>query len=160
MNFVTDIRSYRFMKRLLANIILTGMLLLSLQVQGQDNYCIELLKDEDDLDLVYEQSELVFIARISPRNNLNTQIFNFRRFDPVLKGNVPEEGFITFADNCYPKTEDAIYLFMLNSLDERIEGFNAIFFSLPDGGPGYTWIADWVEMRIDRKAGVGSRGSE
>ena len=117
---------------------------------AQDAECPVLLKDERDLDRLYQDSELVFIASIEPRNSLNTQIYNFHLFEPVLKGDVPKSGHVTFARHCQPLTDRAIYLFLLNSLEEEIEGYNAIFFSLPDEGPGFTWIADWVEDRISR----------
>jgi len=121
-------------------------------IQAQEDICPQLLKSEKDLDKVYDLSKLVFIARISPRNAINPHIFDFKRYDPVLKGDVPEQGFLTFADRCMPQVNDSIYLFMLNRLDEKIEGFNAIFFALPDGGPGFTWIADWIESKIPRQA--------
>ena len=121
-------------------------------VQAQEDACPQLLKNETDLDKVYDLSKLVFIARISPRNAINPHIFNFQRYEPVLKGDVPEQGFLTFADRCMPQVNDSIYLFMLNSLDEKVEGYNAIFFALPDGGPGFTWIADWIESKMQRQA--------
>lgn len=124
-----------------------------LSVPAQENSCPELLKNESDLDRVYDLSNLVFIARIRPRNSINPQIFNYQRFDPVIKGDLPEQGFVTFADSCYPKAEDSIYLFMLDSLDEKVEGYNAVFFSLPDGGPGFTWIAEWIEAKINESVG-------
>lgn len=127
---------------------LLAIFAIPVQVLSQDNHCPELLKNEHDLDMVYNLSSLVFIARINPRNKINQQIFNFHRFDPVLKGDVPKDGFITFSASCYPRVEDSIYLFMLNSLDEKVAGFNAIFFSLPDDGPGFRWIADWVEAKV------------
>ena len=116
--------------------------------ETNDMTCRELLKNESDLEKVYEVSEMVFIAEIDPRVGVNQQIYNYRVFDPILKGAVPGKGVITFADGCAPRARTAIYLFFLDSLREKIAGFNAIFFSLPDGGPGYTWIADWVEEKI------------
>jgi len=110
--------------------------------------CRELLKNESDLDKVYDLSDMVFIAEIDPREGVNQQIYNYRVFEPVLKGVIPQEGIVTFAHGCEPRTRTAIYIFFLDSLKEKIAGFNAIFFSLPDGGPGYTWIADWVEEKI------------
>lgn len=120
--------------------------------RAEETSCPELLKNESDLDEVYNLSKLVFIARISPRSEINPRIYNFKRFDPVLKGNVPEQGFVTFSEGCLPQTEDSVYLFMLNSLDEKIEGYNAIFFSLPDGGPGFRWIADWITTKLPAPA--------
>ena len=109
--------------------------------------CRVLLQNESDLDKVYELSKLVFVAQISPRPGVNRQIYNYRIFPPVLKGDVPERGFLTFREECKPLAQNAIYVFFLVSMKEKIQGFNAIFMSLPDG-PGYSWIADWVEGKI------------
>ena len=117
--------------------------------------CRELLQNESDLDKVYELSKLVFIAELTPRPGINPQIYNYRVYEPALKGKVPERGFITFADGCKPMARHSIYVLFLVSLKEKIQGFNASFLSLPDGGPGYTWIADWVDEKIP-----GSRKSE
>lgn len=122
-------------------------------VQAQEDTCKELLQNESDLDKVYNVSKLVFVARIQPRNSINPQIYNFKRYDPVLKGKVPEQGFVTFANGCKPRADDSVYLFMLNSLDEKIAGYNAVFLSLPDGGPGYRWIADWITTKLPDRAG-------
>ena len=145
------------MRSYLIKFLLAG-LLLPFQIQAQHDRCPELLKNESDLNRVFELSQMVFIARIKPRNNLNRQIFDFERYEPVLKGDVPVQGFVTFAEGCYPRAEDAIYMFLLNSVDEKIEGFNAVFFSLPDGGPGFNWIADWVELKM--KSGARSQKTE
>ena len=142
------------MIRNLFSILLLTMIAFQCAAQAKGNSCPELLKDEGDLNRVYDQSKLVFIARISPRNSINPRIYNFKRYDPVLKGKVPEQGFVTFAGNCLPRTNDAIYLFMLNRLDEKIQGYNAIFFSLPDGGPGFRWIADWITTKLPKPAGA------
>lgn len=109
--------------------------------------CRVLLQNESDLDKVYELSKLVFVAELTPRPGVNRQIYNFRVYDPVLKGDVPEHGFVTFADGCKPMARNTIYVFFLVSLKEKIQGFNAVFLSLPDG-PGYTWIADWIDEKI------------
>lgn len=126
-------------------------------VQAQENTCKELLQNEGDLDKVYDVSKLVFVARIQPRNSINPQIYNFKRYDPVLKGKVPEQGFVTFAKGCKPRAEDSVYLFMLNRIDEEIQGYNAIFLSLPDGGPGYRWIADWIATKMPKQTGDGEK---
>ena len=135
--------------------LITALLLIVVAIpavtQAQAPSCPELLRNESDLDKVYNMSKLVFIARIRPRNKINPHIYNFNRYEPVLKGKVPEQGFITFADNCAPRTDDTIYLFMLNRLDEKIGGYNAVFFSLPDGGPGFRWIADWIATKIPKQ---------
>ena len=120
--------------------------------------CRELLKDESDLDKVYELSDMVFIAEITPRPGINPQIYNYRVYKPVLKGQVPEQGFITFAGACKPRASRAVYVFFLDSLKEKIQGFNSVFMSLPDG-PGYTWIADWIDGKIG-KSGARSQESE
>ena len=112
---------------------------------GNRGSCRELLQNEADLDKVFNLSKLVFVAQITPRPGINKQIYNYRIFPPELKGKVPEQGFITFEDGCKPLAQDAIYVFFLVSLKEKIQGFNSIFMSLPNGGPGYTWIADWIE---------------
>lgn len=141
------------------SILLLALIAFPCAAQFNGSACPELLQNEGDLNKVYDQSKLVFIARITPRNNINPRIYNFKRYDPVLKGKVPEKGFVTFARNCLPRTNDAIYLFMLNSLDEKIQGFNAIFFSLPNGGPGFRWIADWIETKLPKKAaGAAGKG--
>ena len=123
--------------------------------ETEDITCRELLKNESDLDKVYELSEMVFIAEINPRGGVNNQIYDYRVFDPILKGNVPESGILTFADGCAPLTRQAIYLFFLDSMNEKIAGFNAIFFTLPGGGPGYSWIADWVEAKVSENVDPG-----
>lgn len=121
--------------------------------------CRELLKDESDLDKVYELSDMVFIAEITPRPGINRQIYNYRVYNPVLKGQVPERGFITFAGSCSPRASRAVYVFFLDSLQEKVQGFNSIFMSLPDG-PGYTWIADWVEGKTNQESGARNQKSE
>ena len=147
------------MIRYIFSILLLTLITFQCTAQVKSNSCPELLKNEGDLNRVYDQSKLVFIARITPRNAINPHIYDFKRYDPVLKGKVPEQGFVTFADDCLPRTNDAIYLFMLNRLDEKIQGFNAIFFSLPDGGPGFRWIADWIETKLPKKApGAAGKG--
>jgi len=115
-----------------------------------------LLQNESDLDKVYELSKLVFVAQISPRPGVNRQIYNYRIFPPVLKGKVPEQGFITFKEECKPMAQNAIYVFFLVSMKEKIQGFNAIFMSLPDG-PGYSWIADWIEGKTAGNKKTGDR---
>lgn len=140
------------MNRNLVLFLILMFIAIPVMAQADNTSCPELLKDENDLDKVYNLSKFVFIARISPRNEINPLIYNFKRYDPVLKGNVPERGFVTFSDKCAPPINDAIYLFLLNSLDEKIEGYNALFFALPDGGPGYRWIADWVETKMSKQA--------
>lgn len=132
--------------------LLLSLVLIS-PVIAQENPCPELLKDEKDLDYVYEQSELVFIAQISPRGGVNDAIYNYKAFDPVLQGQVEPNGFITFDDACRPRDDEAIYLFFLEDIKEKIAGYNAAFFSLPNGGPGYTWIADWIESKIPDAVG-------
>ena len=124
--------------------------------EGDKDPCRELLQDESDLNNVYELSNMVFIAEITPRPGINPQIYNFHAYKPFLKGDVPEQGFITFADGCKPRAGKAIYVFFLDSLKEKIQGFNSIFMSLPDG-PGYTWIADWVEGKTSEKKKSGVR---
>lgn len=130
--------------------------------EGNTGPCRELLQNESDLDKVYELSKLVFIAQISPRAGVNRQIYNYRLFPPVLKGKVPEQGFITFRPECKPLTPNAIYVFFLVSMKEKIQGFNSIFMSLPDGGPGFTWIADWIEGKTggDKKSEDGSQNAK
>jgi len=113
--------------------------------------CRELLQNESDLDKVYELSKLVFIAELTPRPGINPQVYNYRVYEPALKGKVPERGFITFADGCKPMASNTIYVLFLVSLKEKIQGFNASFLSLPDGGPGYTWIADWIAGKTIEK---------
>jgi hypothetical protein len=118
-------------------------------VIAQENLCPELLKNEKDLHLVYEQSSLVFIAQITPRKGPNDAIYNYTTFDPILRGEVEPDGFITFDDTCYPKDNEAIYLFLLEDISEKIAGFNSAFLALPDGGPGFTWIAEWIESKVN-----------
>ena len=129
---------------------------------GNRGSCRELLQNESDLDKVFELSKLVFVAQISPRPGINKQIYNYRVFPPELKGKVPEQGFITYEDGCKPLAQDAIYVFFLVSLKEKIQGFNSIFMSLPNGGPGYGWIAEWLEGKTieNKKSGDRSRNSE
>lgn len=141
------------MRNLFTLSLLTFLVVVHGDVLAQENTCKELLENEADLNKVYDVSKLVFVARIQPRNSINPQIYNFKTYDPVLKGDVPEHGFVTFAQGCKPRAEDSVYLFMLNRLDEEIQGFNAVFLSLPDGGPGYRWVADWIATRIPDKAG-------
>lgn len=112
---------------------------------GNRGSCRQLLQNEADLDKVFDLSKLVFVAQITPRSGINKQIYNYHLFPPELKGKVPEKGFITFEDGCKPLAQNAIYVFFLESLKEKAQGFNSIFMALPNGGPGYTWIADWIE---------------
>ena len=153
MNRQFNFLSYKYMYRYLITVFLLIVIFIPAGGRAGETACPELLKNERDLDKVYDLSKLVFIARISPRNEINPRIYNFKRFDPVLKGDVPEQGFITFSESCAPKIKDSIYLFMLNGLDEKIEGYNAIFFALPDGGPGFRWIADWIESKLHNQTG-------
>ena len=139
-------------RNLFTLLLLTSLIAIHGAAQAQDDTCKELLQNEGDLDKVYNVSKLVFVARIQPRNSINPQIYNFKTYDPVLKGKVPEQGFVTFAKNCKPRAEESVYLFMLNELDEKIAGYNAIFLSLPAGGPGYRWIADWLATKMPDKA--------
>ena len=136
------------MKKLVFHILLlVSFSLISLSSRAEI-ICNELLKNESDLDYIFDLSDLVFIAQLSPRKGVNEQIYNYHVFDPVLKGNDIPDGFLTFADSCSPRDKEAIYVFFLASFKEKISGFNAIFFSLPDGGPGFTWIADWIEIKM------------
>ena len=130
---------------LLICLLLPGLVVTA---KAQDAVCPKLLKNEADLNKVFDASNLVFIAQIEPRNSLNQHIYNFHRLVPVLKGDVPESGHLTYSDQCEPMSENGIYLFMLNRLDERIEGFNAILVTLPDGGPGFRWVAEWIETKV------------
>jgi len=114
----------------------------------ETDHCPALLRNESNLDMVFDLSDLVFIARISPRSGPNPKIYNFQLLDPQLKGNVPKQGHITFAGECSPVDDNAIYLFFLNSLDEKIANANAIFFSLTPEGPGFTWIAEWIRDKL------------
>ena len=118
--------------------------------EGGNDPCRELLKNESDLDKVYDLSGMVFVAEITPRPGVNRQIYNYRVYKPVLKGQVPEQGHITFVGACRPRASRAVYVFFLDSMKEKIQGFNSIFMSLPDG-PGYTWIADWIEQKANQK---------
>ena len=115
---------------------------------ANEEFCPRLLKNESDLDKVYELSELVFIGHISPRSGPNEQIYNFELLEPTIKGEVASEGFVTFRDTCSPLANDSIYLFLLYSMKEEIDGANAVLLSLSREGPGYSWIADWVEGKI------------
>ena len=134
------------MYRDLIFILLFGCLSISaVYAQGDSDPCRPLLQSDADLDKVYDLSKLVFVARITPRSDINRQIYNYRIYPPVLKGSVPARGFITFRPGCRPMARDSVYVFFLNSLKEEVQGFNSAFLSLPEGGPGYTWVAEWIE---------------
>ena len=136
------------MRRYLTLILLLGWFSIpTAYAQGGRDPCRPLLQSDADLDKVYELSKLVFVARITPRSDINRQIYNYRIYPPALKGRVPARGFITFEPGCKPMARDSVYVFFLNSLKEEIQGFNSVFLSLPEGGPGYTWVAEWIERK-------------
>jgi hypothetical protein len=115
---------------------------------AEDDLCRELLRNESNLDFVYDLSAMVFIARIWPRGGPNPQIYNYELLEPVLKGTVPATGHITFAGECSPLNDESVYLFFLDSMQEKIADANAIFFSLTEEGPGFTWIAEWISNKL------------
>lgn len=135
-------------------IIFCVCLLPSSMLNAEINDCADLLKNEYDLDRVYDLSELVFIAQIKPRPGPNPQIYNYELFEPVLKGEMLDKGFITFQGGCLPKADDVIYLFFLNSLKEKVNGGNHIFFAVSVNGPGYTWIAEWIREKTSGKFAI------
>ena len=127
--------------------LLVGIYTSSIGAQEID-HCPELLSNESNLDKVYGMSRMVFIASISPRGGANKKIYNYQLIDPELKGLVPASGYLTFAEECSPVTEEAIYLFFLDSMQEKIADANAVFFSLTMEGPGYSWIAEWIQHKL------------
>lgn len=148
------------MYRFFIFILLLGFIqVASVYADGNTGACRQLLQNEADLNKVYDLSKLVFVARITPRPGVNKQIYNYRVYPPELKGQVPKQGFITFEHGCKPLAADSIYVFFLVSLKEKIQGFNAIFMSLPNG-PGYTWIADWVEGKTTKSEKTDSRSQK
>jgi len=114
--------------------------------------------NESYLDNYYESSSISFAMSVISVDK-NTRSVVYEVIQPVLKGEISDQVSTRYAEGCEaPKhlNPGVVYIAFLTGTDDKLTNNNAIFFSLSSTGPGYSWVAEWIENKAPNTYEVSS----